>query len=157
MTGWRIGYMVAPLWLATACNKLQGQLTSGPCTISQMAALEALSSSLSSTYKMRDEFKKRREIVVSMLSKISGVKTNVPDGAFYSLIDITSFFGKSYGNYTIEDSSDLAMFLLEDGNVSVVTGSAFGVPECVRISFATSEDNLRKAIGRIESSLKKLK
>ena len=157
MTGWRIGYMVAPLWLATACNKLQGQLTSGPCTISQMAALEALSSSLSSTYKMRDEFKKRREIVVSMLSKISGVKTNVPDGAFYSLIDITSFFGKSYGNYTIEDSSDLAMFLLEDGNVSVVTGSAFGVPECARISFATSEDNLRKAIGRIESSLKKLK
>ncbi|MBC8344105.1 MAG: pyridoxal phosphate-dependent aminotransferase, partial [Bacteroidetes bacterium] len=136
MTGWRIGYMVAPLWLTSACNKLQGQLTSGPSTISQMAAFTALSTDLTPTHKMRDEFKKRRDIVVEMFNKIPGVKTNTPDGAFYSLVDVSHFFGKSHGKHNINNSNDIAMYLLEDGNVSVVTGTAFGVAECIRISFA---------------------
>jgi aspartate aminotransferase len=153
MTGWRMGYMLAPLWLATACNKLQGQLTSGPSTISQMATLEALSTSLEPTYKMRDEFEKRRNIVVELLKQVDGVKTNVPEGAFYSLIDISGFFGKKNGKHLIKNSDDMAMYLLEEANVSVVGGDAFGVPECIRISFATSEDNLREAIKRMEKSL----
>jgi len=156
MTGWRIGFMIAPLYLAKACNKLQGQLTSGACTISQMAALAAYSQSVEPTLKMKDEFFKRGKLVIEKLKSINSIRFNQPDGAFYVLIDISNFFGKSNGKYVINDAGDLCMYLLDEVYVSAVSGAAFGVPECIRISFATSAEKLNIALDRIKTALERL-
>ena len=157
MTGWRIGFIGAPIWIAQACEKMQGQFTSGTSSISQMAALEAIKAPATVTYEMRDAFKKRRDLVLNMLKEIPGVKTNVPDGAFYIFFDISSYFGKSYNSITIKNSSELSMFLLEEGGVALVSGDAFGDDNCVRFSYATSEDKLIEAVKRVKETLGKLK
>ena len=156
MTGWRIGYIGAPLWISQACEKMQGQFTSGASSISQMAALEAVKANPSITYQMRDAFKKRRDLVLGLLKEIPDMKTNIPDGAFYIFPDISYYFGKSYKNYHIKNSNDLSMFLLEEGNIALVSGDAFGDDNCIRFSYATSEDILIEAVRRIKEALAKL-
>jgi len=156
MTGWRIGYIGAPLWIAQACEKMQGQFTSGTSSISQMAALEAAKADPSVTVEMRDAFKKRRDLVLTSLNEIPGLKTNTPDGAFYIFFDISSYFGKSYNTYTIKNSHDLSMFLLEEGNIALVSGDAFGDDNCIRFSYAAAEKTLIEAVKRIKESLAKL-
>ncbi len=157
MTGWRIGYIGAPLWISQACEKMQGQFTSGTSSISQMAALEAVKANPSVTYEMRDAFKKRRDLVLGLLKEIPGVKTTVPDGAFYIFPDISYYFGKSYNNYHIKNSNDLSMFLLEEGNIALVSGDAFGDDNCMRFSYATSEERLIESVKRVREALAKLK
>jgi aspartate aminotransferase len=157
MTGWRIGYIGAPKWIADACEKMQGQFTSGACSIAQMAALEGVKAMPAVTFQMRDAFKKRRDLVLNLMKEIPGMKTNVPDGAFYIFPDISYYFGKSYTTYKIKNSSDLSMFLLEEGNVALVSGDAFGDDNCIRFSYATSEDKLIEAVKRIKETLAKLK
>lgn len=156
MTGWRIGYIGAPLWISQACEKMQGQFTSGTSSISQMAALEAVKANPSVTYEMRDAFKKRRDLVLGLLKEIPGIKTTVPDGAFYIFPDISSYFGKSYTTYHIKNSHDLSMFLLEQGNIALVSGDAFGDDNCIRFSYATSEERLIEAVKRVKEALAKL-
>lgn len=156
MTGWRIGYIGAPLWISQACEKMQGQFTSGTSSISQMAALEAVKANPSVTYEMRDAFKKRRDLVLGLLKEIPGIKTTVPDGAFYIFPDISSYFGKSYATYHIKNSHDLSMFLLEQGNIALVSGDAFGDDNCIRFSYATSEERLIEAVKRVKEALAKL-
>jgi len=153
MTGWRLGYMGAPRWVAKACTKLQGQFTSGATAFGQMAAAHALNSSLQHTYEMVDAYKERRELVTSMLRKIPGMKVNNPDGAFYVFPDISNFFGKSDGAHTINNADDFCEILLQKAHVAVVTGKAFGADNCFRLSYAASEDQLRTAIGRIQKCL----
>tara|TARA_B100000989_G_scaffold298680_1_gene289077 strand:+ start:1311 stop:2510 length:1200 start_codon:yes stop_codon:yes gene_type:complete len=158
MTGWRVGYIGAPEFIASACNKIQGQITSATCSIAQKATEAAVSSlPQESTIKMKIEFKKRRDLIVDQLSKIKGVKCNVPDGAFYVFPDISSFFNKKDidGNL-IKNSNDLTMYLLNDAYVATVAGSAFGTNECIRISYATSKKNITEAMTRIKNSLEKL-
>ena len=157
MTGWRIGYIGAPLWIAKACDKLQGQFTSGASSISQMAALAAVKADPSVTYEMRDTFKKRRDIVIGLLKEIPGVKTNTPEGAFYLFPDVSSYFGKTFNDKKIKDSSDLSMFLLEEGNIATVAGSAFGNDNCIRLSYAAAESQLVEACKRMKEALAKLK
>lgn len=157
MTGWRIGYIGAPLWIAQACEKMQGQFTSGTSSISQMSAMEAVKADPSVTYDMRDAFKKRRDLVLGLLKEIPGVKANVPEGAFYIFFDISSYFGKSYNNYHIKNSHVLSMYLLEEGNVALVSGDAFGDDNCMRFSYATSDDKLIEAVKRIKEAFAKLK
>ncbi|MCE9538517.1 MAG: pyridoxal phosphate-dependent aminotransferase [Bacteroidetes bacterium] len=157
MTGWRIGYIGAPLWISQACEKMQGQFTSGTSSISQMAALEAVKASPSVTYEMRDAFKKRRDLVLELLKEIPGIKSTVPDGAFYIFPDISYYFGKSYNNYHIKNSNDLSMFLLEEGNIALVSGDAFGDDNCIRFSYATSEERLIESVKRVKEALAKLK
>ncbi|MBL7884336.1 MAG: pyridoxal phosphate-dependent aminotransferase [Bacteroidia bacterium] len=157
MTGWRIGYIGAPKWIADACEKMQGQFTSGACSIAQMAAMEGVKAEPSITYEMRDAFKKRRDLVLGLLKEIPGLKMNVPDGAFYIFPDISSYFGKSYNSYHIKNSNDLSMFLLEEGNVALVSGDAFGDDNCIRFSYATSEDRLIESVRRVKEALAKLK
>lgn len=156
MTGWRIGYIGAPLWIAKACTKMQGQFTSGTCSIAQRAAKAAMEADPSVTHDMLEAFRKRRTLVTDKLKTIPGVKTNMPEGAFYVFPDISSFFGKSHNDTTINNASDLSMFLLADANVAVVTGEAFGSPNCIRFSYAASESELNEALQRIEKSLAKL-
>lgn len=156
MTGWRIGYIGAPKWIADACEKMQGQFTSGACSIAQMAALEGVKSLPSVTFEMRDAFKKRRDLVLNLMKEIPGMKTNVPHGAFYIFPDISYYFGKSYNLYKIKNSNDLSIFLLEEGNVALVSGDAFGDDNCIRFSYATSEDKLIEAVKRIKETLAKL-
>ncbi len=156
MTGWRIGYIGAPLWIAQACEKMQGQFTSGTSSISQMASLEAAKADPSVTFEMRDAFKKRRDMVLAGLNEIPGLKTNTPDGAFYIFFDISSYFGKAYNTFTIKNSHDLSMFLLEEGNIALVSGDAFGDDNCIRFSYAASEKTLMEAVKRIKESLAKL-
>ncbi len=156
MTGWRIGYMGAPLWISQACEKMQGQFTSGASSISQMAALEAVKADPSVTYGMRDAFKKRRDLVLRLLKDVPGIKTTIPDGAFYIFADISSYFGKSYKNYNIKNSNDLSMFLLEEGNIALVSGDAFGDDNCIRFSYATSEERLIESVKRVKETLAKL-
>lgn len=156
MTGWRVGYIAAAQELASACDKIQGQFTSATCSIAQRAALTAANSDLSETYKMRDAFRKRRDIVLELLNQIPGIKTYVPDGAFYIFPEIDHYFGKSKGDFTIKDSVDFCMYLLSDSHVSTVAGSAFGAPKCFRMSFAASEDQLKEAVKRISKSLSEL-
>ncbi|RKQ51123.1 aspartate aminotransferase [Roseivirga pacifica] len=156
MTGWRVGYIGAPLWLAKACNKIQGQFTSANCSIAQRAALTALTTDLAPTQEMAKEYLRRREMVKELLDEIPGVKTNVPQGAFYFFPDVSAYFGKSDGTTTINNASDLAMYILDNAHVSVVTGEAFGDPDCIRLSYAASEENLRKAIAQIKEVLAKL-
>lgn len=157
MTGWRIGYIGAPKWIADACEKMQGQFTSGTCSIAQMAAMEGIKADPSVTFEMRDAFKKRRDLLLGLLKEIPGMKTNVPDGAFYIFPDISYYFGKSFGNYKINNSNDLSMYLLEEGNVALVSGDAFGDNNCIRFSYATSEDKLIESVKRVKEALAKLK
>ncbi|MFO7880530.1 MAG: pyridoxal phosphate-dependent aminotransferase [Bacteroidales bacterium] len=157
MTGWRIGYIAAPVWIAKACQKLQGQFTSGACSIAQKAAEAAINGGTEASEKMTAVFKSRRDLVLDMLKDIPGMKTNCPGGAFYVFPDISYYLGKSFGGMIINDSSDLAMYLLEKAHVATVGGDAFGSPECLRLSYATSEDNLKKAIGRIKKALADLR
>lgn len=157
MTGWRIGYMGAPVWLAKACAKVQGQFTSGAASFSQKAAATALSADLGPSYDMRDEFIKRRDLVIAGLEKISGINVNHPTGAFYVFPDVSAYFGKSNGSLIIDDSNDFAELLLESAHVAVVAGSAFGDDNCIRISYAASQDTLTEAIKRIEVCLKDFK
>ncbi len=153
MTGWRLGYIGAPAWIAKACTKMQGQFTSGTSSITQRAAIEALTGDLAPTYAMRDEFLKRCNYMLAELGKIEGMKLNVPTGAFYLFPDISSFFGKSVGDRVIKNPSDLCMYLLEEHGVAVVTGEAFGDPNCIRISYAASDEELAKAVRRISEGL----
>jgi aspartate aminotransferase len=156
MTGWRIGYISAPLAIAKACAKIQGQFTSGANSIAQRATLAALTQDMEPTKKMAAEYLKRRELVHGLLSKIRGLKVNMPTGAFYFFPEVTSYFGKSMGDYRINNAGDLCMYLLNEAHVSLVTGEAFGSPECVRLSYAASEEDLRTAIQRIAVALEKL-
>lgn len=153
MTGWRLGYIAAPLEIAKACEKIQGQFTSGTNSIAQRAALAAITGSLADTISMREAFNRRRELVKGLLNKIPGIKCNNPDGAFYFFPDFSYYFGKKYKHYEIKNADDLCMFLLYEGNVSIVTGSAFGDENCVRISYATSDEKLIAAIERIHNTL----
>ncbi|HOZ31213.1 MAG TPA: pyridoxal phosphate-dependent aminotransferase [Bacteroidales bacterium] len=157
MTGWRIGYIGAPTWIAKAVTKLQGQFTSGACTIAQKAAEAALNAGSEQCKEMTAIFKKRRDNVLSFMKDIPGLKTNTPEGAFYVFPEISYFFGKSYENYTIKDSNDLALFLLDKGHVATVGGTAFGSPECLRFSYATSEELMLEALKRTKNALALLK
>lgn len=153
MTGWRIGYIGAPEWIAKACNKLQGQITSGANCIAQRATITALDAPVTKIGYMVEEFHKRRDIVLELLGKVKGFKLNIPEGAFYVFPDISSFFGKTLKGNKIESASDFSMFLLEHANVATVTGEAFGAPNCIRMSYAASEEQLREAIERIKKAL----
>lgn len=157
MTGWRIGYIAAPEWIAKGCNKLQGQYTSGPCSVSQKAAEAAYNLSQDCVGEMRQAFKRRRDLIVELAKDIPGLEVNVPQGAFYLFPKCNSFYGKSDGEHTISDSNDLAMYLLEKGHVATVGGDAFGDPDCFRMSYATSDDNIREAMRRIKETLARLK
>lgn len=157
MTGWRIGYMGAPLWLAKACNKLQGQFTSGVCSIAQRAALAAITSKSDSKEKMRAAFMRRRDLICSLLADVDGLKVRVPQGAFYVMPEVTHYFGKNWNGAVINNSDDLALYLLGEAHVAVVGGGAFGAPDCIRISYATSDDKLKEAVRRIKDALGKLK
>lgn len=159
MTGWRVGYIGAPEFIASACNKIQGQITSATCSIAQKATQAAvLSKPEDSTNYMKIEFKKRRDLIVNQLSQIEGIKCNVPDGAFYVFPDISYFFDKKdENNSVIKNSNDLSMYLLNDAHVATVAGAAFGTNECIRISYATSTKNIIEATQRIKKSLEKLR
>ena len=156
MTGWRIGYMGAPLWLAKACNKLQGQFTSGVCSIAQRAALAAVTSKSDSKEKMREAFLRRRDLICSLLGEIPGLKVRVPQGAFYVMPDISSFIGRSFNGQVMKDADDLTFFLLAEARVAMVSGTAFGADKCIRISYATSDDRIIEAVHRIKEALAKL-
>ena len=157
MTGWRIGYIAAPEWIVKGCNKLQGQYTSGPCSVSQRAALEAYIASQDCVEEMRLAFERRRDLIVELAKDIPGLEVNTPQGAFYLFPKCSSFYGKSDGEHTIKDSNDLAMYLLEVGHVATVGGDAFGDPDCFRMSYVTSDDNIREAMRRIKEVLGRLK
>jgi aspartate aminotransferase len=154
MTGWRIGYIGAPEWVAKACNKMQGQITSGANCIAQRATIAAVSAPISSIKYMIDEFATRRKIMINLLSGIPGFKLNQPQGAFYVFPDISYYFDREIGGNKIENASDFALFLLEEAHVATVTGEAFGNDNCIRISYAASEQNIRIAVSRIEKALK---
>ncbi|MCP4551717.1 MAG: pyridoxal phosphate-dependent aminotransferase [Bacteroidetes bacterium] len=159
MTGWRIGYLGAPLFIAKACNKLQGQYTSGASSIAQAAATEAALTDASASEELQamvKAFKERRDLVIGLLKEIPGIKTNVPDGAFYVFPEVSSYFGKSFNNYTINNSNDLCLYILETVYVALVPGEAFGSEECVRISYAVSNEQIIEAISRMKSALAKL-
>lgn len=156
MTGWRIGYIGAPLWIAKACTKLQGQFTSGVSSISQRAALAAVTSKSDSREKMKVAFQRRRDLICGLLKEVKGLKVSIPEGAFYVMPDITYFFGKSYNGVSVNNSDDLAMYLLSEARVALVAGSAFGAPECVRISYATADEKIIEAVKRIKEALEKL-
>ncbi len=157
MTGWRIGFLAAPKWIVSACSMLQGQYTSGPCSVSQKAAEEAWRGSQACVEEMRQAFERRRNLLVSLLREIPGLEVNVPDGAFYLFPKCSSFFGKTDGTKVIKTSTDLAMFLLERGHVAVVGGDAFGAPEYFRLSYATSEEKIEEAAKRMAGALALLK
>ena len=157
MTGWRIGYIAAPEWIVKGCNKLQGQYTSGPCSVSQKAAEFAYTQSQECVEQMRQAFERRRNLIVKLAQDIPGLEVNVPQGAFYPFPKCSSFYGKSYESTTINNSSDLALFLLEKGHVATVGGDAFGDPDCFRMSYATSDENIIEAMRRIKETLALLK
>ena len=157
MTGWRIGYIGAPLWIAKACNKLQGQFTSGVCSIAQRAALAAIQGKDDSRQMMKVAFLRRRDLICELLKEVKGLNVRIPQGAFYVMPDISYFLGKSDGESKIKTSDDLALFLLDKAQVATVGGDAFGAPNCLRISYATSDDLLVEAVKRIKGALEKLK
>ncbi len=157
MTGWRIGYIAAPEWIVKGCNKLQGQYTSGPCSVSQKAAEFAYTQSQECVEQMRQAFERRRDLIVKLAKDIPGLEVNVPQGAFYLFPKCSSFYGKSDGQTTISNSSELALYLLEKGHVATVGGDAFGDPECFRMSYATSDENIIEAMRRIKETLARLK
>lgn len=151
MTGWRIGYIGAPAWIAKGCTKLQGQVTSGANAIAQRAVITALEAPVEKIRYMIDEFHKRRDLVLQLLGEVEGFALNVPEGAFYVFPDVSAFFGKTLKGTTINNASDFALYLLEQANVATVTGEAFGSPNCIRISYAASEKELREAMARIKA------
>lgn len=157
MTGWRIGWVAAPEWIAKGLNKLQGQYTSGTCSVSQMAAVGAYEGDQTCVAGFREAFQRRRDLIVSLAKEIPGLEVNVPQGAFYLFPKCSSFFGKSYGKHVVNTSSDLAMYILEEGGVATVGGDAFGSPDCFRLSYATSDENIKEALRRIKEVLSKLK
>lgn len=157
MTGWRIGFIAAPEWIVKACNKLQGQYTSGPCSVSQMAAVAAYTGTQEPVEMMRQAFERRKNLIVRLAKEIPGLEVNEPKGAFYLFPKCSSFFGKKDGDRVINDSMDFAMYLLEEGHVATVGGSAFGSPECFRMSYATSDENIVEAMKRIKACCAKLK
>ena len=158
MTGWRVGFIGAPLWIAKACNKIQGQVTSATCAIAQKATEEAMNADPKTvTNEMKSSFLKRRDLLLEKLNSIKGIKCNIPDGAFYIFPDVSYFFGKSDGDKVIKNADDLCMYLLNSCYVALVSGAPFGNPECVRISYAASENNLLEAAKRIRIQLEKLK
>lgn len=157
MTGWRIGYMAGPLWLAKACVKLQGQLITGASTIAQMAALEALTGDQSCVYEMNKAFIRRRDLVVNMMKDIPGVQTVVPDGAFYVFPDVSSYYGKSCDGQVVNNSDEMCLYLLDKAHIATVPGDAFGDDTCIRISFANSDENLKKALIRMRQALQELR
>ena len=153
MTGWRIGYIGAPAWIAKACNKMQGQITSGANCIAQRATITALGAPVSNIQYMVDEFQSRRKLIIELLSEIPGFRINEPEGAFYVFPDVSHYFGKTMNGKTIKDASDFALYLLEEAHVATVTGDAFGNGDCIRISYAASVDNIKEAIARIAKAL----
>ena len=156
MTGWRIGFIAGPDWIVKAVNKLQGQYTSGPCSVSQKAAEEAYLGTQKPVEEMREAFARRRDLIVKLAKEVPGFEVNVPEGAFYLFPKCDSYFGKANGERTIADSDDLALYLLEEAHVACVGGSSFGAPDCIRMSYATSDENIVKAITRIKDALAKL-
>ena len=156
MTGWRIGFIAAPEWIVKGCNKLQGQYTSGPCSVSQIAAAAAFSGDQQCVEDMRQAFERRKNLIVRLAREIPSLEVNEPHGAFYLFPKCSAYFGKSYNGRTINNSTDFAMYLLEEGHVATVGGDAFGSPECFRMSYATSDDNIREAMSRIKTVLAKL-
>lgn len=157
MTGWRLGWVAAPEWVVKGLGKLQGQYTSGTSSVSQMAAVAAYEGDQSCVEAFRETFRRRRDLIVSLAKDIPGLEVNVPQGAFYLFPDCSAFFGKTAGRRTISSSTDLALYLLEEGHVATVGGDAFGAPRCFRMSYATSDDNIREALRRIRHVLSKLK
>ena len=157
MTGWRLGYIGANKLIASACSKIQGQFTSGTCSITQRAAIAAMEADPAILSDMIDAFAARRTLVLNALNEIEGVKTNVPGGAFYVFPDVSYFYGKSYNGTTINNGSDLALYLLDEALVALVTGEAFGGSNCIRISYAASEETLIEAMKRVKVALEKLK
>ncbi len=157
MTGWRIGFIAGPEWIVKGVNKLQGQYTSGPCSVSQVAAEVAYTGTQEPVEQMRQAFERRRDLIVSLAKEVPGFEVNVPEGAFYLFPKCSSFFGKSANGHTINTSDDLAMYLLEVGHVACVGGTSFGAPECIRMSYATSDENIVEAIRRIKEALALLK
>ena len=153
MTGWRIGYIGAPSWIAKACTKFQGQITSGANAIGQRSTIEALKAPVSKISYMIEEFHKRRDLILKLLGEIDGFKLNIPEGAFYVFPDISSFFGKTLNGVKIDSASDFAMYLLEYANVATVTGEAFGNPKCIRISYAASDSEIKEAVTRIKNAV----
>lgn len=156
MTGWRIGYIAAPEWIVKGCNKLQGQYTSGPCSVSQRAALCAYQSSQACVEQMRQAFERRRNLIVRLARDIPGLEVNTPEGAFYLFPRCSSFYGKSDGRTTVTNSTEMALYLLDKAHVATVGGDAFGAPDCFRMSYATGDDNIREAMRRIKEALAKL-
>ena len=157
MTGWRVGFIGGPLWIAKACNKIQGQVTSGTCAIAQKATEEAMKADpKTTTLKMKETFLQRRDMLLNKLNDIKGIKCNIPDGAFYIFPDISYYFGKTDGITTIKDANDLCMYLLNNCYVALVSGAPFGNPECVRISYAASDEKLLEAVKRMNNQLDKL-
>jgi aspartate aminotransferase len=156
MTGWRIGYLAAPLWIAKGCTKLQGQMTSGASSIAQMAAVEALNGDQSCTKEMKKAFKQRQNVAFDLLIQIPGFKLKKPDGAFYFFPDVSSLFGKKWNGQSIDNPTELSLYLLEEARVAAVTGEAFGAPDCLRLSYATSETIMTEAISRIKLAIEKL-
>jgi aspartate aminotransferase len=157
MTGWRVGFIGGPLWIAKACNKIQGQVTSATCAIAQKAAEKAMNADpKDATTKMKETFLKRRDMLLNELNNIKGVRCNIPDGAFYIFPDISYYFGKTDGATTIKDANDLCMYLLNNCDVAFVSGAPFGNPECLRISYAASDEKLLEAVKRISHQLDKL-
>ena len=157
MTGWRIGFIAGPEWIVKGVNKLQGQYTSGPCSVSQVAAEVAYTGTQEPVEQMRQAFERRRDLIVSLAKEVPGFEVNVPEGAFYLFPKCSSLFGKSANGHTINTSDDLAMYLLEVGHVACVGGTSFGAPECIRMSYATSDENIVEAIRRIKEALALLK
>ncbi|MCU0439692.1 MAG: pyridoxal phosphate-dependent aminotransferase [Raineya sp.] len=157
MTGWRVGYVAAPKEIADACNKIQGQFTSATCSIAQKAALAAVTGGTESIQVMKEAYLRRRDLVLELIKEIPAIKTYVPQGAFYLFPDVSAYFGKSDGETTIKTSNDLCMYLLNKAHVALVDGEGFGAAECIRISFAASDESLREAIRRIKEALDKLK
>lgn len=157
MTGWRIGFIAAPEWIVKGCNKLQGQYTSGPCSVSQKAAEAAYTGSQQCVEDMRVAFERRKNLIVKLAKEIPGLEVNNPEGAFYLFPKCSSYFGKKDGDRVINNSSDFAMYLLEVGHVATVGGDAFGSPECFRMSYATSDENIVEAMRRIKETLARLK
>ena len=156
MTGWRIGFLAAPEWIAKGCNKLQGQYTSGPCSVSQKAAEAAYTGNQQCVEDMRLVFERRRNLIVKLAKDIPGLEVNIPEGAFYLFPKCSSFFGKEYGKYKISNSTDFAMYLLEEGHVATVSGDAFGAPDYFRMSYATDDKTITEALNRIKVALAKL-
>ncbi len=156
MTGWRVGYIAAPLWIAQACDKMQGQITSGTCSIAQKAAETAVSTDLTPTYNMVKEFRKRRDMVYKLLTDIPSLKVNLPEGAFYFFFDVSAYFGRSYNGQTVNNPEDMSAYLLNEAKIGLVNGEAFGDSRCIRLSYAASEEKLREVCKRLKDALAKL-